>query len=66
MTFDELLNIESNAPIRCADGAFGLLIRWYQDTQSAGVQVYGEETIRDIPATRLFDRGGGSLYEIAS
>lgn len=49
MTFDELLKCDSNAPVRCADGAFGLLIRWWKNEQAAGVQVYGEEDIREIP-----------------
>lgn len=63
MTFDDLLRCPNNAPVRCADGAFGLLIRWNDDTQSAGVQVPGEDGIRDVPVARLSDAGNGALVE---
>lgn len=63
MTFDDLRECPNNAPVFCADGAFGLLIRWYEDTQSAGIQVPGEDGIRDVPARRLYDAGNGALVE---
>lgn len=57
MTFDDLLVCENNTPVRCVDGKLGLLIRWWKPA-SAGVQVPGEEQIREIPCVRLVDRGG--------
>lgn len=63
MTFDELLRAESNAPVRCADGKFGLLVRWYEREQAAGVQVFGEPDIREIPCSRLRDVGNGAIEE---
>lgn len=63
MTFDELLKCDHNTPVRCADGALGVLIRWHEKSRSAGVQVPGEETIRVIPASRLVNVGGGALKE---
>lgn len=50
-------------PVRLADGAMGLLIRYGAD--EAGVQVPGEEDIRWIPYARLHDLGGGALIERA-
>lgn len=64
MTFDELLAMPTNAPVRCADGTFGLLIRWWEGDQAAGVQVPGEDDIRVIPCARLCDIGGGALVEV--
>lgn len=63
MTFDELLTADSNAPVRCADGKFGLLIRWWESDRAAGVQVPGEEDIRSIPSSSLHFVGGGALVE---
>jgi hypothetical protein len=64
MTFNELLTMPSNAPVRLADGKFGLLIRWWEPDQ-AGVQVPGEADIRTIPCARLQDAGNGALVEVA-
>ena len=61
MTRDELLRYPDNTPVRLADGALGLLIRYWQT--SAGIQVPGEENIREIPLERLADAGGGALIE---
>lgn len=63
MTFAELLAVADNTPVRCADGRHGLLIRWWEDTASAGVQVPGEEDIREIPAHTLTAVGDGALVE---
>lgn len=63
MTFEKLLEAPSNAPVKCADGKVGLLISWFDDTKSAGVQVPGEDGIREIPAIHLRDLGNGALEE---
>lgn len=55
MTHEELLTFASNTPVLLADGKFGLLIRYWPE--SAGVQVYGEEDIREIPLARMESRG---------
>lgn len=63
MTFAELLEVSDRTPVRCADGRYGLLIRWFEDTASAGVQVPGEEDIREIPVHKLTAVGDGALVE---
>jgi hypothetical protein len=59
MTPKELLKQDSNAPVRCADGKIGLLIRWWGD--DAGIQVPGEPDIRRVRASELYELGGGAL-----
>jgi len=63
MTYDNLLKFPTNTPVRCADNAMALLIRWSRVHNEAGVQVPGEENIRWIPLARLVDLGSGALAE---
>jgi hypothetical protein len=62
MTRDEFdkLFVPTPPVILCLDGKFGLVIRDWGT--SAGVQVPGEEDIRDIPLVRI-DTLGEALIE---
>lgn len=54
-------DIQSNEPIKTADGSLGLVIRF--DDNEIGVQVPGEEEIRYIFIDRV-SRIGGALIEV--
>lgn len=58
MKIDE---IQSNAPIRLSDGAFGLVIRFGDD--EIGVQVPGEDEIRWVPLDEVIGMGEGALVQ---
>ncbi len=62
ISFDRLLSL-GQCPVKCADGAFGLAIRWYQDENGIGVQVPGEDGIRWISVGRIIEDGNGALSE---
>jgi len=51
MTYEELLACKTNTPVKLADGAVGLLVRWGSD--EAGIQVQGEMELRWIALGRL-------------
>src|SRR5262245_49624741 len=53
LTFEELLRCEINTPVLCADGKVGTLIRWHVASRAAGVQVFVERNMREIPCGRL-------------
>jgi len=65
MNKTQLLEQEQNAPVLCRDGKLGLLIRYLEilGLPVAGVQVPGEDAIREIPAEHLRPLSGGRLME---
>lgn len=69
MTIFELfaLNSVHDPVVLCKDGIFGVLITYpRKSTGTAGVQVPGEQDMRQINPHDLEDRGGGALAEYAA
>lgn len=62
MTYDEILKLDNDPPVLLLDGNMGVLIRRYDTT--VGVQVFGEENIREIRHECITDMGNGALAEI--
>mgnify|MGYP001573812255 CR=1 FL=1 len=61
MTQEQFSHVKLNSPILCADGSFGLFIRFWGLT--IGVQVPGEEHIRNISIEHVHEVGDGALIE---
>lgn len=62
MNSREARQVQHNAPVHCADGKMGLIIRFWKE--SFGVQVPGEEDIREIFFSDIEDLGEGALAEV--
>lgn len=59
MNVQDAMAIQFNSLVQFQGGEIGLVIRFWSNTQSLGVQVPGEEQIREVKFASLEDLGEG-------